>query len=143
MAKYWLGVVHRAHALRGKEDGFARTNHGRRFGVARMSPGDGFVYYSPKESYPDGPILRAFTAIGIVDDGDEWQEDEGEFQPWQRAVTYDREAREAPIRPIIEALELTRGKQNWGLQLQKGHLEISQHDFAIIADEMGSHILAE
>lgn len=107
-----------------------------------MSAGDGFVYYSPKESYPDGPILRAFTGIGLVGASGIWQADEGEWQPWQCQVDFDRSAREAPIRPIIEALELSRGKQNWGLQLQKGHLEISPHDFGIIAAEMGSDILA-
>jgi hypothetical protein len=142
VTKYWIGVVHRSHALVGAEEGFARTNHGRKFGVARMSPGDGFVYYSPKETYPDGPTLRAFTAIGTVDDGELWQADEGEWQPWQRAVTYDRSAHEAPIRPLLEALEFSRGGQNWGLVMQRGHVEISRHDFAIIAAEMGSDILA-
>jgi EVE domain len=147
MTKYWLGVVHRSHALRGVDAGIARTNHGARFGMARMSRGDGFVFYSPKTTYPDGPALKAFTAIGRVVDDEEWQgvEAEGqenEFHPWQRRIDYDLSAHEAPIAPLVETLELTRGHKNWGFQLLRGHLEISKNDFLVIAAEMGSATVA-
>jgi hypothetical protein len=103
--RYWMGVVHRDHALRGVSQGIAQTNHGAKFGVARMRAGDGFVYYSPKDVYPDGRSLREFTA---------------------------------PITPLLDVLELTRGIRNWGLQLQKGHLELSEHDFRVIGQQMGA-----
>jgi hypothetical protein len=142
VTKFWLGVVHRSHALRGVEKGIARTNHGARFGMARMTRGDGFVFYSPKTVYPDGPALRAFTAIGRVADDEEWQGEEDGYLPWQRRIDYDASALETPIAPLIDKLELTRGKANWGFQLLRGHLEISEHDFAVIAAEMGATTVA-
>jgi hypothetical protein len=135
---YWMGVVHREHALRGVSQGIAQTNHGAKFGVARMKPGDGFVVYSPKDVYPDGRSLREFTAIGIVAPGEVWQADQGEFRPWRRKVDWDESAKATPITPLLDVLELTRGIRNWGLQLQKGHLALSAHDFEIIAREMGT-----
>ncbi len=59
--RYWLAVVHRDHVRRGVEQGIAQVNHGSRAGIQRMSPGDGLVYYSPKDAYPEGSLLRAFT----------------------------------------------------------------------------------
>jgi hypothetical protein len=143
---YWMGVVHRDHALRGVSQGIAQTNHGAKFGVARMKAGDGFLYYSPKDVYPDGHSLRAFTAIGLVAPGEVWQgaaamSSESDFRPWRRKVDWHEAAAEAPITPLLDVLELTRGIRNWGLQLQKGHLPLSEHDFRIIAHEMGADAL--
>ena len=143
---YWMGVVHRDHALRGVAQGIAQTNHGARFGIARMVPGDGFVFYSPKDAHPDGHSLREFTAIGLVAPGEVWQADpssgsgqrQGEFRPWCRKVDWDESARAIPITPLLDVLELTRGIRNWGLQLQKGHLPITGHDYRLIAHEMGA-----
>jgi hypothetical protein len=44
----WLGVVSRDHVLRGVE-GIAQIGHGKSGGLRRMSAGDGFVYYSPRD----------------------------------------------------------------------------------------------
>ncbi len=136
-----MGVVHRDHALRGVEQGIAQTNHGAKFGVARMAPGDGFLYYSPKDSYPDGRSLRAFTAIGVVAPGEIWQAEQGEFRPWRRKVDWVDAATETPITPLLDVLDLTRGIRNWGLQLQKGHLPLTEHDFRLIAHEMDAATL--
>lgn len=133
-----MGVVHRDHVRRGVELGIVQTNHGARQGVATLRPGDGFVFYSPRDAYPDGRSLRKFTAIGLVAPGDIWQADQGEFRPWRRKVDWDESATAAPITPLLDVLELTRGIRNWGLQLQKGLLELSAHDFGIIAHQMSA-----
>lgn len=144
----WLGVVQREHVLRGVALGVAQTNHGARAGVARMEPGDGFVFYSPRTAYPDGVPLREFTAIGRVAPGEPWQASEpagsggsGDFRPWRRKVDYDGSAVATPIRPLLEVLDLTRGGRAWGLALRRGHLEVTPHDFAVIAREMGADSL--
>jgi hypothetical protein len=139
--RYWMGVVHRDHVLRGVSQGIVQTNHGAKFSVAKMSEGDGFVFYSPKDVYPDGRSLREFTAIGVIAPGEIWQADQGEFRPWRRKADWDEAATSAPITPLLDVLELTRGIRNWGLQLQKGHLELTEHDFRIIAHEMGADAL--
>jgi hypothetical protein len=139
--RYWLGVVQREHVLRGVAQGIAQTNHGARAGIARMAPGDGFVYYSPKTAYPDGDPLKEFTAIGRVAPGDPWQAEEGEWRPWRRKVDYDGSAHAVPIAPLLDVLDLTRGNRNWGFTMRRGHVEMTEHDFAVIATEMGADSL--
>jgi hypothetical protein len=81
--------------------------------------------------------LQAFTLIGTVNDDRVYQADMGEgFHPFRRDVTYAK-ANEAPILPLLDKLELTRGKRNWGYSFRFGLVEISKHDFDIIAAAMG------
>ena len=61
-----------------------------------------------------------------------------DVRPWRRKVDWDEVGAGRPITPLLDVLELTRGIRNWGLQLQKGHLALSAHDFAMIAHEMGA-----
>lgn len=141
--RYWLGVVQREHVLRGVSLGIAQTNHGAA-SIRRLEPGDGLVYYSPKTSYPDGDPLRQFTAIGRIADGDAWQADDPStgsgtgFKPWRRRVEYDESAHAASITPLLEVLELTRGNRNWGFIMRRGQVELTQHDFGLVAAEMGA-----
>ncbi|TSD97289.1 EVE domain-containing protein [Skermania sp. ID1734] len=136
MTRYWLGVVSREHVRRGVEAGFAQANHGKRAAVARMRPGDKLVYYSPRERMRDGEPVQSFTAIGTIDEGDAWEADEGCFKPWRRPVTYRRDAQELPIAKLRDVLDLT-AQPNWGIVLRRGLLELSPHDYAVIAEAMG------
>lgn len=138
MTKYWLGVVQRSHVLKGVELGIAQTNHGKKTGLDRLTPADGFVYYSPKTDYPAGAPLKEFTAIGRVAEGEPWQADDGDFHPWRRKVHWNRSATSAPIAPLLDHLDLTRGNSNWGFALRRGLLEVTAHDFDLIADAMGA-----
>jgi hypothetical protein len=142
--RFWLAVVHRDHVRRGVEQGIAQVNHGSKSGIARLHPGDGLVYYSPKDGYPDGAALRAFTAIGRVAEGGPWQAapmamgDRGGVAPWRRRVEYLDDVTEAPIEPLLPVLELTRSTPNWGWIMRRGLLELTAHDFGLIAHEMGA-----
>jgi hypothetical protein len=138
--RFWLGVVQREHVLRGVALGIAQINHGSK-AVGRMAPGDGFVYYSPKTAYPVGDPLREFTAIGRIAEGEMWQAEDGDFRPWRRKVDYDGAAVPAPITPLLDVLDLTRGNRNWGYQLRRGQLELTEHDFRVIAEHMGADSL--
>jgi hypothetical protein len=64
--RYWVIVASREHGRRGLRDGFVMANHGKRAPLARMSPGDGILIYSPTTAYPDGDPLRAVTIVGEV-----------------------------------------------------------------------------
>ena len=134
-ARYWLGVVSRDHVRRGVELGIVQTNHGKRPPLARMSAGDGLVYYSPRDAYPDGAPLKAFTALGRIADEEIWQADERDFEPWRRRVDYERDAVEVPIASLSDRLELT-AKPNWGYALRRGLIELSPEDFELIAAAM-------
>ncbi|MGH3427809.1 MAG: EVE domain-containing protein [Terriglobales bacterium] len=129
----WLGVVSRSHVVRGVGLGIAQVMHGKRAGLARMRPGDWLVYYSPRTAYPDGDPLKAFTAIGRIADEEIWQADEGDFHPYRRRVDYLDIARELPLSEVSAELELT-AQPNWGYQLRRGLIPLSDADVGIIRD---------
>ena len=64
--RHWVIVASRDHARRGVSDGFVMANHGKRAPLARMSPGDGVLIYSPTTTFPNGEPLRAVTIVGEV-----------------------------------------------------------------------------
>lgn len=134
--KFWMGVVQREHVHRGVALGIAQTNHGAMTGVRRMTGGDRIVYYSPKTAYPDGDPLKQFTAIGTIADGEPWQTD----GMWRRRVDYIEGVRPTPIAELSGELELTSAP-NWGYALRRGLLELSEHDFALIATAMDAREL--
>jgi EVE domain len=124
------------HAARAREGGILQVNHGKSGPLNRMRPGDGVVIYSPRDSYPGGAALQAFTAIGRVAEGAVYQGDMGGgFHPFRRDILWQAAA-PAPIRPLLEALDLTRGRANWGMAFRFGLTRITPADFARIADAM-------
>jgi hypothetical protein len=136
--RFWIGVASRDHVLRGVAGGFCQLGHGKAAPIRRLSPGDWIAYYSPRESFPDGAPLQAFTAIGEVEAGEPYAVDMGEgFVPTRRDVRFRRGAKEAPIRPLLQKLALTRDKPGWGAVFRRGLVEVSGGDFARIAAAMG------
>ena len=127
----WLGVVSADHVARGVRLGIVQTNHGHRGGLARMHPGDTLIYYSSVQRLGDKTPLQAFTAIGEIADGEIWQADEGDFKPFRRAVRY-RTARPVPLASIRAELDLTAAP-NWGYQLRRGLIQLTEHDAAALA----------
>ena len=117
---YWIGVVSRAHVLRGVAGGFAQMNHGKQAPLKRMKAGDALIYYSPREAYPDGLALQAFTAG---------------FVPWRMDVDY-QSAEPASIKPLIANLDFIKDKVHWGAAFRFGQIKISEADFVRIATAM-------
>lgn len=139
MSKHWIAVASADHARRGK-DGFMQVNHGKAAPLRRISAGDGIVYYSPTETFRGKDKLQAFTLIGRVRDDEIYVgQMGGDFAPWRRNVDY-ADAGEAPIAPLLETLEFTRGRKNWGYQMRFGLFEISKADFRVIAEAMDAQI---
>ncbi|HEV2514526.1 MAG TPA: EVE domain-containing protein [Devosia sp.] len=139
MTKFWIAVASAEHARRGR-DGFMQVNHGKKAPLQRISAGDGVAYYSPAETIGGKDRLQSFTTIGRVRDEELYQGVMGgDFTPWRRNVDYV-EAAEAPIAPLLERLEFTRGKANWGYQMRLGLFEISEPDFRTIATAMGAEV---
>lgn len=135
--RYWIGVASRDHVLKGVAGGFAQLGHGKAAPVKRLSPGDWIAYYSPRTEMRGGEPVQAFTAIGKVAAGDVYTVDQMPgFHPTRRDVQFRKRAREAPIRPLLDELELTRGKRNWGAPFRRGVVEVSAKDFRIIAAAM-------
>ena len=139
---YWIGVVSKDHVAIGVKGGFTQLNHGKAGPLERMRAGDGFAFYSPRTSYPDGAPLQAFTALGRVRDGTVYQAgngDEGlmaDVKPFRLAVDY-LPVQEVPIKPLLDELSFIRSKTHWGAAFRFGFLRVPEEDFARIATAMG------
>ncbi|WP_416546963.1 EVE domain-containing protein [Limnohabitans sp. DCL3] len=138
---YWIGVVSRSHVLRGVAGGFAQMSHGKEAPLKRMKAGDGLIYYSPRETYPDGAPLQAFTALGFIRSGEVYEYDMAPdgvsgFVPWRIDVDYQL-AQPVPIKQLIAKLEFISDKTHWGAVFRFGQIKISEADFFRIAEEMG------
>ena len=132
----WLGVVSQQHVHRGVAGGFAQVCHGKAQPLRRMKAGDWLVYYSPALEMGGAP-LRAFTALGQLEDDDVFPFDMGGgFVPFRRRVRYVA-AREALLEPLKPELELC-ASPNWGMALRRGHLPLRAADFALIAKAMNA-----
>jgi len=140
MPSNWIAIASAEHVRHGRAHGFMQVCHGKAGPLKRIAPGDGIAYYSPSETFRGSDRLQAFTAIGRVRSGDPYLPDTGGgFRPFRRDVDW-LEASEAPIRPLLDALDFTAGHRNWGYQLRFGLFSVSQHDFNLIAEAMGAKL---
>jgi len=138
MPKYWIAVASAEHARRGKA-GFMQVNHGKAAPLKRIHPGDGVAYYSPTVTFGGKDKLQAFTLIGRVKPGDIYEGQMGDWTAHRRDVDWSK-ADDAPIAPLLDELEFTAGKTNWGYQLRFGLFEIGSHDFELIAGAMHAKV---
>lgn len=124
------------HVARGRTGGFMQVNHGKAAPLKRMSPGDLICYYSPVKEFGGTEKLQAFTAIGIIKSGEIYQGDMGGgFTPFRRDVEWFT-SKHAPIAPVLDKLDFTKGKTNWGYQMRFGLFEVSAGDIKLIAASM-------
>ena len=133
----WIAVASAEHVRRGRCEGFMQVCHGKAAPLRRVRPGSRVVYYSPTETFGGSDRLQAFIALGIVRDGEAYQVDMGGgFHPFRRDIDW-LETTPAPIKPLLEQLELTKGRHNWGRQFRFGLVAIGSHDMIVIAEAMG------
>ena len=140
---FWLGVTSVDHVERARAGGFVQVNHGKAGPLERMRVGDGFAFYSPRSAYPDGDVVQAFTALAVVVGTALVQADMGGgFLPFRREVRFV-DARDAPVRPLVDALSFIRSKTHWGAAFRFGFLRVPEEDFARIAAAMGRDFAAD
>jgi EVE domain-containing protein len=135
--RYWIGVVSKDHADAAFAEGFLQLGHGKAGPLERLRPGDGFAFYSPRESHPAGRPLQAFTAIGRVADGPIYESGSTADGPTFRRNASFLDATPAPIKPLVERLTFIRSKEHWGAALRFGLVRVPREDFAAIAAAMG------
>jgi hypothetical protein len=139
--KNWIAVASAEHVRRGRREGFMQVCHGKAAPLRRMHPGDRVVYYSPTEQFQGKTPLRAFTAIGLLEDCAPYQVDMGGgFCPFRRNVRWAPSA-EVPITPLLCSLDFSADNRHWGYQLRFGLFEISEHDMLLIANAMHAELI--
>ena len=133
----WIAVASAEHVRRGCSEGFMQVCHGKAAPLRRVRPGSRVVYYSPTETFGGTDRLQAFTALGIVRHVEAYQVDMGGgFHPFRRDIDWFA-TRPAPIKPLLDRLELTGGQRNWGQKFRFGLVAISALDMAVVAEAMG------
>ncbi len=138
MSENWLAVASAEHVRNGRQLGIMQVCHGKEAPLRRIKPGDYIIYYSPTVIFRSQDKFQSFTAIGVVNQGQPYQVDMGNgFCPFRRNVTWFT-ADEIPISSLLNVLDFTKGRQNWGYQLRFGLLKISEHDRRSITCAMTS-----
>ena len=137
-AQNWSAVASAEHVQRRRSEGFMQVCHGKATPLRRVKPGSRVVYYSPTQTFGGADRLQAFTALGIVRDVEAYQVDMGGgFRPFRRDIDWIA-TRPAPIKPLLDRLELTKGQRNWGQKFRFGLVAISAQDMGVIAEAMGA-----
>ena len=140
--KRWIAVASADHVARARGGGYMQVCHGKGAPLERIKPGDGIAYYSPARTFGGQDRLQAFTAIGVVRDGEPYRFDMGGgFCPFRRGVDW-ADAREAPMAPLLHALEFTKSLGNWGQFFRFGLFSVSARDFELIAAAMSADLTA-
>lgn len=133
---YWMIVASKDHVQAAKEGRFCQACHGRKWPLAKMSPGNGILFYSSKETFGSDKPCQAFTAIGYVEEAEIYQEKiNTDFAPFRRDIHF-LECKETKIHPLLEKLHFADDVRNWGYKLINGFLEIDEHDFELIKSEI-------
>ena len=137
MPRYWIGVASKEHVQKGVMGSFAQVCHGKTGPLNQMKERDWIVYYSPTLRFGHKEPCQSFTAIGKIQDRDPYlfamSED---FVTWRRDVSF-MQAKEVPIKTLLNELSFIKDKQKWGFPFKRGCFEISYKDFQIIAEAMG------
>jgi hypothetical protein len=135
----WVAVASAEHVRKGRFSGFMQVCHGKESPLHRVKPDDWVIYYSPTVTFGGKDKLKSFTAIGKIKEGIPYQSNMGNgFCPFRRDVIWF-DSVETSITPILQQLEFTRNKQNWGYRFRFGLFEISEHDMQLIALAMHVH----
>ncbi|PJD92943.1 MAG: EVE domain-containing protein [Legionella sp.] len=139
----WMVVASAAHVRHGRAQGFMQVCHGKGGPLRRLRPNDRVVYYSPTVTFRGQDKLQSFTAIGQVTEREPYQVDMGNgFCPFRRDMRWF-ESEEAAILPLLNQLDFTKNKKNWGYQFRFGLLELSEHDMQQISMAMRMNYIKE
>lgn len=130
--EHFIGVVHKAQALRAREMGIVAFSHGRESAVRSLAVGDAVILYAPRTDF-DGDPVQAFVAHAIVTgEAPETREFAPGMTAWTRAARYD-EITEIPVRPMLDDLEFVTNPRHWGMSFRQGKFAIGQADYLRIA----------
>lgn len=134
--RYWIAVVSKDHAMRGKSGGFMQVCHGKEAPLKRIKCDDWLIVYSPKLSM-DGDIkCQSFTAIGRAIDDDVYSfQMSPNFVPFRRNIKFF-DCAEVSILPLINQLDFIENKNRWGYPFRFGFFEIKEQDFNLIMSKM-------
>jgi hypothetical protein len=135
--RFWIGVASLDHVAAGVAGGFCMFAHGKHEAVKRVRPGDWIAYYSPRKGMRGGGKVAAFTAVGRIREGEPYSAVMAPGRTgFRRDVGY-RDARAAPIAPLLDALAFVTDRAHWGVHFRRPLFAVGRDDFERIARAMG------
>ena len=136
VAKNWVTVASADHVAIGRAGGFIQVGHGKRAPLLRIHPGDRVAIYSPAQQLGAREPLQAFTALGVVLEGEPYEVDMGNgFVPFRRDVRF-AQGEPAPIRPLLDTLSFAQPRASWGAKFRYGLFTVNDDDLRVIARAM-------
>lgn len=112
--------------------------HGRGVAARRLGPGDGLVYYAPREGIGEGTEIRAFVAIGRVLDAPAAERVMAEgVSGWYRRMAW-LASRPADVYPLLDNLSFVRDRRHWGMYFRRSLFEVEARDFTLIRNAMAA-----
>lgn len=133
MNKYWIVVASQDHCMRGVEQGFIQTCHGKLTPLKKMKFQDKIILYAPKLQFGKKDLCQKFISVGTVLEGEPYQvvmyED---FHPYRINVLFDKKLEPIPILPLIQDLDFITNKKYWSAKFRFGYLEITFKDYNLI-----------
>ncbi len=136
--RYWIGVVAADHVKFATEAGICAFSKGKRQGLAKLSEGDRFAYYSPKTGFMSGDPVQCFTALGTVIDPTPFETTWDGHEIWAARAAYAA-VTPAPVRPLLEPLSFVTNPAKWGMAFRRGQFEINEADFDLFEAAMKAH----
>lgn len=134
----WIIVASADHVARGVEGGFVQACHGKDAPLRRIRTGETVIAYSPVTVFGGKERLQTFTAIGTIREREPYRvQMSATFHAFRSDVDW-RPSRPASIHPLLDRLELTKGKHNWGRAFRFGIVRIAEADAGIIASAMAA-----
>lgn len=134
--RYCIGIASKQHVYRGIAGGFCQLCHGGDQPLKRMSVGNWIIYYSPDEQFDGTSPCQQFTAIGEVVGSEIYPfEMFPGFVPHSRDIRFI-EAKNAPIRPLLDSPSFIKDKIKWGYAFRFGHIEITRQNLEPIVTGM-------
>ncbi len=125
-AQNWIAIAAAEHVRLGRTAGIMQICHGKAAPLRRIHSGDRVAYYSPTVTFRGRDTLQAFTAIGMVTEGEPYTFDMGRcLMPFRRDVMW-MSADETPIRPLLNTLEFTAANRIGVISCVSAYLRSAQ-----------------
>ncbi|HQZ00660.1 MAG TPA: EVE domain-containing protein [Propionicimonas sp.] len=139
--RFWVSTVSLDQVARNVGGGYIQANTEARTRLARLRRGDRIVFYSPRQSHPDGEPLQQFTACGTVVGAEPYEARVADgSRPWRLGVRF-AECEAVPVRPMLSALGFVTDPVHWGMLFRRGMFRIGPGDFDRIAAAMQARVL--
>jgi hypothetical protein len=136
----WIGVADKEQVFVGVKGRLAQLAHGRKIPLRGLNEADWLIHHSPRSPANGEEGCQCFTDIDRIarQAVDQVNSGAGFFR--NRPEVDLELCGEASILPSTGAFSLIENRKSWQSAFRLRHLEISEEDFELLAEEMGPDV---